>query len=272
MDNSNFEFIRKFMKDETAIILDQSKEYLVESRLTPVSKELGYASLDDLIKEFKGRPKEETKLKIIDAMTINETLFFRDIHPFEALKTKILPELIAKKADKKLNIWCAAASSGQEPYTIAMVLKDFDMHLKGWTINILASDISEKMLLRAREGKYNQLEINRGLPLTYLAKFFEKNGADWQISKEVRDMVKFQKINLMNSWTMPRMDLIFMRNVLIYFNVETKKDIVKRVEETLFPSGYLFLGGAETTMGINNNFERLGIDKVPCYQLKTKEF
>jgi chemotaxis protein methyltransferase CheR len=270
MDNNNFEFIREFLKNETAIVLDPTKEYLVESRLTPLSKELGFSSLDALISSFKSTPSENIKLKIIDAMTINETLFFRDIHPFEVLKNKILPEIIAKKGEKKLEIWCAAASSGQEPYTIAMIIKDLEMHLAGWVINIIGSDISEKMLSKAKNGIYNQLEVNRGLPLTYLAKHFQKKGSEWQISQEIRDMVQFQKINLMKPWAIPKMDLIFMRNVLIYFSVETKKEIVQRVENTLHPSGYLFLGGAETTMGINDQFERAGIDKVPCYQLKIK--
>lgn len=256
------------MKDETAIVLESTKEYLVECRLTPVSKELGFASLDALIQHFKTAPREEIKLKIIDAMTINETLFFRDIHPFELLKSKILPELKAKKNSKRLDIWCAAASSGQEPYTIAMILKELSVQFQGWNINIIASDISEKMLAKAKEGSYNQMEVNRGLPLAYLTQFFEKKGPNWQINKEIRDMVKFQKINLIHPWTIPKMDLVFMRNVLIYFNIETKKDIVKRVEETLNPDGYLFLGGAETTMGINNQFARVGIDKFPCYQLK----
>ncbi|WP_133137767.1 CheR family methyltransferase [Legionella rowbothamii] len=268
MDNNNFEFIRQFIKAETAIVLEPTKEYLVECRLTPISKELGFASLDELIHAFKRQPREEIKLKIIDAMTINETLFFRDIHPFELLKTKIFPELKAKKSNKKVDIWCAAASSGQEPYTIAMILKELSSQFQGWSINIIASDISEKMLAKAKEGLYNQMEVNRGLPLTYLTQFFEKKGPNWQINKEIRDMVTFQKINLINPWAIPKMDLVFMRNVLIYFNIDTKKEIVKRVEATLNPEGYLFLGGAETTIWINNQFVRVGIDKFPCYQLK----
>ena len=151
-----------------------------------------------------------------------------------------------------------------------MILKEISTQLSDWKVNIVASDISEKMLSKAKEGIYNQLEINRGLPINYLAKYFEKNGSNWQISKEIRDMVKFEKINLMRSWNIPKMDLVFMRNVLIYFDVDTKKNIVQRVEKTLHPLGYLFLGGAETTLGISNEFVRVGIDKVPCYQLKLK--
>ncbi|RUR18857.1 protein-glutamate O-methyltransferase CheR [Legionella sp. km535] len=268
MNNNDFEFIRKFINDQAAIVLDPGKEYLVESRLAPVAKESGFSSLDELINEIKSRPTDELKMKVVDSITINETLFFRDIHPFEVLKKTILPELLSKKVNKTLNIWCAAASSGQEPYTIAMILKDLKDSLGNWKINFLASDISGKMITRARSGIYNQLEVNRGLPAQYLVKYFEKNGSHWQIKEEIRTMVNFQKINLKNPWSISQMDLIFMRNVLIYFSVETKKEIFKRVGATLHPDGYFFLGGSETTLGISNDFERIGIDKVPCYKLK----
>lgn len=269
MNNTDFEFIRQFIKTEAAIVLEPGKEYLVESRLMPIAVEEGLVSLDMLVKEMKFKPSERLKLKVIDALTINETLFFRDIHPFEVLKNELLPIILSnKKQEKKLNIWCAAASSGQEPYTIAMILKEQGANLKGWEINFIASDISNKMIERAKEGIYNQLEVNRGLPMPYLLKYFQKVGSNWQINKELRDMVKFQKINLMNSWLLPSMDLVFMRNVLIYFNVDTKKEIFERIEKTLAPNGYFFLGGSETTLGINNRFERIGLNRVPCYQLK----
>ncbi len=269
MNNTDFEFIRQFIKTEAAIVMEPGKEYLVESRLMPIAVEEGLVTLEALVKEMKFKPTESLKLKVIDALTINETLFFRDIHPFEVLKNEILPAVLVKKQkEKRLNIWCAASSSGQEPYTIAMILKDQWSSLEGWTINFIASDISDKMIGRAKEGIYNQIEVNRGLPMPYLLKYFQKVGANWQIHKEIRDMVKFQKINLMNSWTLPTMDFVFMRNVLIYFNVETKKDVFERVEKTLDPEGYFFLGGSETTLGISNRFERIGINRVPCYQLK----
>lgn len=273
MNSIDFEFIREFIKKQAAIVLEPGKEYLVESRLNPIAKEAGFSSLEGLISEIRCKPADELKLKIIDALTINETLFFRDVHTFDTLKDNIIPGIIAKKTnDKRLNIWCAASSSGQEPYTIAMILKEHAAPLKDWTINFIASDISEKMLERAKAGIYNQLEVNRGLPLPYLVKYFEKSGSNWQIKKEIRDMVKYQKINLMNPWLLPTMDLIFMRNVLIYFNLETKKNIFERVEKILHPTGYLFLGGAETTLGVGNEFERIGINRVSCYQLKKGGF
>ncbi len=269
MNSDDFEFISKFIKEQAGIVLEPGKEYLVEARLNPIIKEMGLPSLERLINEVRIRATNDLKLKIIDALTTNETLFFRDTHPFQALKSTILPEILSKKqGEKKLNIWCAASSSGQEPYSIAMILKDHIENIKDWNIKFIASDISEKMLARAKTGIYNQFEINRGLPMHYLIKYFEKNGPDWQIKKEIRDMVHFEKINLMKPWSISAMDLIFMRNVLIYFGIETKKDIFKRLEKTLHPDGYFFLGGSETTLGISSEFGRIGINKVHCYQLK----
>lgn len=271
MNKDNFDYITKFLKDETAIILEPGKEYLVETRLTPLVQEFRLESLDDLIKHLHFKPTPELKVKIIDAMTINETLFFRDNHPFEALKSSILPEIAGRKKDKKLNIWCAASSSGQEPYSIAMILKEHSNTFKDWTINFTASDLSEKILQRAKTGIYNQLEVNRGLPMPYLMKYFEKTGVNWQIKEEIRHMVKFKKINLKEPWNFEEMDLVFMRNVLIYFNHDTKKEIFKRLEKTLHPEGYFFLGGSETTIGVSNEFEKVGTDRIPCYRLKKKD-
>lgn len=269
MSDLNFDYLRRFIKEHAAIVIDPGKEYLIEARLGPVAKELGFLSVDALLSEMKVKPTDKIKSKVIDAMTTNETFFFRDIHPFDLLKNHVIPDLVEKKQrEKKLNIWCAAASSGQEPYTIAMVLKDHEAALKGWTINFIASDLSEKMLEKAKLGIYNQLEVNRGLPMPYLVKYFDKVGASWQLKKEIRDMISYQKINLMNQWQVTGMDLIFMRNVLIYFDLDTKKDIFKRLETVLNPPGYLFLGGAETLLGISDEFKRIGINKVPCYQLK----
>lgn len=271
MNIEHFDFIRKFINEQTGIVLDSGKEYLVESRLMPIAKELGFELLDPLINEIMKQFPNPLKLKIIDALTTNETLFFRDINSFDVLKNHVLPELISRKQkEKKLGIWCAAASSGQEPYTIAMILKEMSVMLRGWSIQFIASDISESMLERAKNGVYNQFEINRGLPTQFLIKYFEKSGANWQIKKEIRDMVEFKKINLMNPWSFSTIDIVFIRNVLIYFGLETKKDIFKRLEKVLNPEGYFFLGGSETLLGINSEFERISLNKAPCYQFKRK--
>lgn len=269
MNNNDVEFIQKFIKNHSAIVIGPGKEYLIESRLIPIAKELSIPSVEALINELRIRPTEPLKLKVIDAMTTNETLFFRDIHPFDLLKNTIIPELITKREkQKKLTIWCAAASSGQEPYTIAMILNEFSEQLKGWTITFVASDISEKILEKAKAGLYSQLEVNRGLPVPYLVKYFDKEGANWRIKKELRDMINYQKINITSTWPLFSVDLVFMRNILIYFDIETKKDIFKRLEKVLVKDGYLFLGGSETILDINNEFERITFGKVPCYKLK----
>lgn len=269
MNSDDFDYIKSFLKNHTAIELEPGKEYLVEARCTPIIKEYGKANINELIKELKTRPTEQLRQKIIDAMTTNETLFFRDQHPFEFLKNKVLPRLLEKREkEKKLVIWCAAASSGQEPYTVAIILKELGSLLDGWTIEFVASDISESILVRAEEGLYTQLEVNRGMPMTYLLKYFTKEGTSWRIAKELRDMVVFKKINIINQWPVQKADIVFMRNILIYFDIDTKKTIFKRLTKLIPEDGYLFVGGSETLLGLNTDFERMADEKVPCYQLK----
>ncbi|MFC3909606.1 CheR family methyltransferase [Legionella dresdenensis] len=269
MTNDDFDYIKLFIKNHAAIVLEKGKEYLVQARLTPIAKEYGMTSVDALIQELKNKPTELLKQKIVDAMTTNETLFFRDSHPFELLKNVVIPKLVeSKMKEKKLVIWCAAASSGQEPYTIAIILKELEPLLQGWTIKFVASDIAENMLTRAKEGIYSQLEVNRGMPLPYLLKYFEKEGNAWRIRKELRDMIEYKKVNIVKEWPLSQVDIVFMRNILIYFDLETKKEIFKRLSTIMTRDSYLFLGGSETLLGLNCDFERLGVDRVPCYQLK----
>ena len=270
MNTPDFDYLKKMLKERSAIVLEAGKEYLVESRLIPLAKSEGFPTLDAFIAKLR-----ETKLsllhdKVVDAMTTNETFFFRDLHPFEALRKQILPELIEKRANERcLNIWCAAASSGQEPYTILMTLREHFPSLNGWKIKLLGSDISPTMLKRCEEGIYTQADVNRGLPAPYLIKYFEKQGANWQIKAELRKWLELKNINLMNPWPlMPMMDIIFMRNVLIYFDVETKKSILGKARGVLKKDGYFFLGGAETTLNLDENFERITIDKATCYRQK----
>lgn len=272
MNEQDYKFIQQFIKDKAAIIIDAGKDYLIESRLTPVTKEAGLQSIEELVALMRKSPSDRLAHKVIDAMTTNETLFFRDMHPFELLKTKIIPELlISRAAQKKLVIWSAASSSGQEPYTIAMIFKEMQAQMPQlalWDISIIASDLSEKILAKAQEGVYSQLEVNRGLPLNFLVKYFEKRETQWCIKDDIKRMVKFQKVNLMHPWPIKYADVIFLRNVLIYFDVETKKDIFKRLERVIARDGYLFIGGSETVLGLNSGFERVGVDRVPCYKLK----
>jgi chemotaxis protein methyltransferase CheR len=209
--------------------------------------------------------------KVVDRMTTNETSFFRDLHPFEALKRTVLRELIARRSQERtLNIWCGACSSGQEPYSIMMLLRDAFPALADWNISLLATDLSAGMLERARAGLYSQLEINRGLPAPMLVKYFEKRENDWRVNDRVRRGIEFRELNLVRPWSgVARMDIIFLRNVMIYFAPEAKRAILAQVRALLRPDGYLFLGGAETTYGLDESYERVVFGKAAAYRVKS---
>jgi chemotaxis protein methyltransferase CheR len=270
LDAGDFDYIRTLLRKQSGMVLEAGKEYLVETRLKPIAKQAGYASLTDLISQLRSRALNDLHVKVVEALTTNETQFFRDIHPFHALKTAILPELInTRAAVRRLNLWCAAASTGQEPYSVAMLLAESFPNLASWNVQCIASDISDEVLERARQGYYRQLEVNRGLPAPLLVKYFHRQGTQWQIAEQIRRRVEFRNINLVLDWpALPRMDIVFMRNVLIYFDVETKKGILGKVREILRPDGYLFLGSAETTINLDTAFEKVQIDKTVCYRLR----
>jgi chemotaxis protein methyltransferase CheR len=266
---TDFQYISKMVQDLSAIVLVTGKEYLVESRILPLAKQEGFESIEELVKSLRSNPKNGLSTKVVDAMTTNETSFFRDIHPFETLKKHIIPDLMKKReSTKQLNIWSGASSSGQEPYTIAMILRENFPELRNWKLNYISSDISNEMLDRCRKGVYSQLEINRGLPATLMVKYFERHGTEWQAKEDLRKMIDFRYLNLCERWpTMPKMDLVLMRNVLIYFDVEMKKNILRQIQELLRPDGYLFLGAAETTMNLNESFERMDYKQSGCYRI-----
>jgi len=267
---NDFQYISKLVQDLSAIVLETGKEYLVESRIWPLAKKEGFESIAELVNILRNEPQNGLSTKVVDAMTTNETSFFRDIHPFETLKKHIIPDLIKKReATKQLNIWSGASSSGQEPYTFAMILLENFPELRTWKINYMSSDISNEMLDRCRKGIYSQLEINRGLPATLMVKYFERHGTEWQAKKELRDMIDFRYLNLCEKWpVLPKMDLVLLRNVLIYFDVEIKKKILKQIQDLLNPDGYLFLGAAETTMKLNESFERMDYKQSGCYRIR----
>ena len=220
-----FEYIRQVVHDGSAIVLEPGKEYLAEARLLPLAHREGFGTLQELVSRMRGDPASLLRRKVVEAMTTNETSFFRDLHPFEALRKHVLPDLSAVRAsERRLNIWCAACSTGQEPYSIAMLLREHFSHLKTWSVRLIASDLSAEILARAREGRYNQLEVNRGLPAVLLVKYFQQRASEWRIADDIRSMVEFVEINLAKAWPpLPSMDVILMRNVLIYFGLETKK-------------------------------------------------
>jgi len=250
----NFKFVCDLVHRRAAILIEAGKEYLVDARLAPIARAHGLPSVDALVAKLRADEKGPLSHEVIEAMTTNETSFFRDIHPFEALRNTVLPALIkARAATRSIRIWCAASSTGQEPYSIAMTIREHFPELATWNVQIIATDINATVLARARTGVFRQLEVNRGLPASLLVKHFEKNGADWQIKANIRQMITFQELNLLERWPLfTQQDVVFMRNVLIYFDMATKRELLRRVRESLRDDGYLFLGGAETTMNIDN--------------------
>jgi chemotaxis protein methyltransferase CheR len=272
LNSSDFDYIRNLVHSRSAIVLEPEKMYLIDARLTPVARQHGLNSLSEMIQHLRECPANALHQQVVEAMTTNETSFFRDLHPFETLRQTLLPELIAKRAaHKSLGIWSAACSSGQEPYTIAMLLREHSTPLTNWNVRLIATDLATKTLSRAREGMYNQSEVNRGLPAPLLVKYFQKQGQNWQIKEDIRRMVQFTELNLVGEWpSMPPLDIVFLRNVLIYFSTDTKKLILKKVRQVLRPDGYLFLGAAETTLNLDDAFERVQLGKTICYRLVQK--
>lgn len=270
MNPAAFDYIRDFVRDEAAIVLEPGKEYLVESRLQTLARKEHLGSLDALINLLRSDPKNGLHRKVLDAMTTNETLFFRDIHPFEALRKSILPELMAQRAqERQLRFWCGAASTGQEPYSVLMLIAEHFPELLQWDFKFIATDVCGEVLARARSGRFNQLEVNRGLPASLLVKYFVRHGAEWEFREDLRRRVEFRELNLVKDWPwLPPLDIVFLRNVLIYLEVQAKKAILANTRRLLRPGGYLLLGGAETTFNLDEAFERVTFDKTSCYRVK----
>jgi chemotaxis protein methyltransferase CheR len=261
MDEKIFEFFTALLERFSGISYTKGKEYLIESRLNELALSLEYKDVNELY-QYLLKKGDNLKLlnEIIDALTTNETYFFRDYHPFEALRTHIFPELFKKReTEKRINIWSAACSTGQEPYSIAMILLEyFPQVLQAYKISILATDISQKCLEKAEKGVYNQIEINRGLPVAYLVKYFKQDGSYWYIDEKVKKLVKFQRLNLLESSMKlsDRFDLILCRYVLIYFSEEVKKKVLIDQWKLLNPGGYLLLGATEIPTVIFPDIEK----------------
>jgi chemotaxis protein methyltransferase CheR len=255
---AEFEYLKQFVRQHAAIVLEGGKESLAELRLSPLARQEGMASAQQLLERLRHESFGGLHLRVLDAMTNNETWFFRDLVPFEALQDLVIPALAAARASsRKLNIWSAACSTGQEAYSIAMSLRGHFPQLQDWSISILATDLSLAALQRAERGLYTQLEVNRGLPIRYLAKHFLPQGIDWQLEHEICRMVEFRQMNLAEPWPpLPLFDLILFRNVLIYFDSAKRREIFRRLRRALHPEGYLFLGGPESTCPPEAGFER----------------
>ena len=254
----NFAFVSQLLRDECGLILEPGKEYLVKARLAPVAQRRNYSTINALIGQLRDSKGDGLISEVVEAMLTTETFFFRDVRPFESLQKSILPELIQRRAAvRQLNIWCAASSSGQEPYSIAILLREHFPELSNWRINFWATDISSEMLSRSRAGRYSPLEVARGLPPGLLSKWFREDEGHWYVDEQLRKSVTFSQINLIHPWPrMPAWDLVLLRNVMIYFDSDMKRLILDRLAQVLAPDGYLLLGGAETTLNLNDSFIR----------------
>ncbi len=269
VEQEQLAFIASFVRKRSGMVLRPEKAYLIEARLGEVARSRGLESFRALTNRLHAQDAE-LENEVIDAMTVNETSFYRDLVPFHVIKQRMLPEVVERRsAEKSINLWCAASSTGQEPYTVAMLIREHFPQLRDWRVRFVASDISDTVLERARSGVYSQLEVNRGLPAPLLLKYFTRVSSGWQVSDEVRALVDFRKINLLGDWKgIHDIDIVLMRNVLIYFDVDTKRDILARVRDRLAPHGFLMLGGAESTLNIDEGYERLANAKCSAYRLK----
>jgi chemotaxis protein methyltransferase CheR len=257
MNTVDFEFLSGLIKERSGLVLTPDKLYLLESRLTPVARKHGIEGLPELVAGLRTRTDDTVLTDVVEAMTTNESFFFRDSHMFDTFRDEALPALIAaRQSTKRLRIWCAAASSGQEPFSIAMILKEMEAQLAGWKIEILGTDLSLEILERAKSGLYTQFEVQRGVPTNFLLKYFERSGEQWQIVDSIRKMVEYRPFNLLNNLTMlGKFDVVFCRNVLIYFDDPTKGRILDAIATMMPPDGVLLLGGAESVLGLSKAFE-----------------
>jgi len=252
----DYEYLRKLLKDHSGLDLSADKQYLIESRLLPLARKSGLAGLPELVQKMKGG-SSSLVAQVVEAMTTNETFFFRDKVPFDHFREKIVPDLLQARATRKsIRIWCAAGSTGQEPYSLAMCLKEMGAVLNGWRVEILATDLSQEVLEKSRSGIYSQFEVQRGLPIQLLVKYFKQAGELWQINADIRAMVQHRQLNLLHDFSqLGVFDVIFCRNVLIYFDQDTKTNIFGRLGRMIEPDGFLVLGAAETVVGLTEVFK-----------------
>ena len=267
---ANFEYVRTLLRQRSGQSLEDDKVYLVETRLLSLARHHGFPTVEALLSRWRDHAEEKLLDELVEAMTINETSFFRDGRPFEVLRQSVLPELIRRRsAVRRLNVWSAACSSGQEPYSVAILLRHYFPTLSGWTVRLIASDLSMTMLERARHGRYSVLETSRGLPPDLRDIYFHKKGNHWHIRDDLRHMVEFRPINLGNAWPhLPRLDLVLLRNVLIYFDIPIRQRILDRLRHAMQPDGYLMLGGAETTHNLDDRFLPISFGQVSFFQLR----
>ncbi len=253
---ADFDLYKDLLKEKSGLTLTQDKSYLLDSRLTPVARKWGYDSLDSMTMALRTLPKADLLKDVVEAMTTNETSFFRDSKPFDQFRDIIIPHLIKTRPTKRVRIWCAASSTGQEPYSLAMLIKENAAKLPGWQFEIVATDIDTNVLESAKRGEYSQFEVQRGLPIQMLMKYFEQKGDRWCLKSDIKSMVQYKYFNLLESMhTLGRFDIVFCRNVLIYFDKETKAKVLQGMAQLLPDDGFVILGGAETVLGITDAFK-----------------
>jgi chemotaxis protein methyltransferase CheR len=265
----DFHYIQDLVRQQTAIALDDRKCYLVEARLGPLARQEGLESPAELVTRLRDEQSAQLQKKIIEAITAQETCFFRDVSPFDVLRKEILPHLILRRQeDRELRIWSAGCSTGQEPFSLALILREYFKQLSDWEVSILATDVCPETIDRARSGRYSQLEINRGVPATLLIKHFQKAGMEWQLKPEVLDLVEFRTHDLRGPWPeLHRMDLILCRNVLMQFDARTKERVLERMTKQLVYDGILMMGSAESLLGANCPLECVPLEKTRYYRI-----
>ncbi len=266
MTPQDFDYLRQLLRQRSGLVLSAEKQYLAESRLLPVARKHGLGGLTELVAKLKTAATAPLSTEVVEAMTTNESFFFRDKVPFDHFRMTIMPALMAARArEKRIRIWCAACATGQEPYSLAMSLKGIGPSLAGWRVEIVATDLSNEVLAKAKAGIYNQFEVQRGLPIQMLVKFFSQVGETWQVAPEIRGMVQFRPLNLLNDFaSLGGFDLVFCRNVLIYFDQDTKIGVLNRLARQIPSDGYLVLGAAETVVGLTDAFKPM-VDKRGLY-------
>ena len=258
MNAVDYSFLSELLLESSGLSLGAGKEYLLEARLIPLAQSCGLEGLDALLRELRKDRRGTLATAVTEAMTTNETSFFRDKTPFEDLRNHLIPRLIeARQSTRRLRFWCAASSSGQESYSVLIALEDHFPDLRNWSIEFVATDISNQMLLRAEAGVYSQFEVQRGLPIQTLLKYFEQTPAGWQVKAPLRGRIKFRFLNLLDNFqNLGTFDIVFCRNVLIYFDLENKKQILDRLSQRLHRDGFLLLGAAETALGLSSKLTR----------------
>jgi len=256
MTPQEFDYLRNFLRSQSGLDLAEDKRYLVEARLNPIARRAGLADLSALIAAVKLGGDVKLRKMIVEAMTTNESSFFRDRTPFDHFQNTMVPKFLESRAMKReIKVWCAAGSTGQEPYSLAISARE-DARLNGWRLNMLATDIDDTVIDRGKTGIYSQFEVQRGMPIQLLLKYFAQKGDMWEIDASIRTAVRWQNLNLLSSFAgLGRFDIIFCRNVLIYFDRPTKSDVLARLADALEPDGYLVLGAAETVVGLSDRFE-----------------